>query len=120
MAAKPSTIAFNAWKAQDPLHNANAVVSPLLMPQLWDDRNIEPLSRIAEAVHRHGCKLAIQLWHAGVRGFPTYKQAVGYDPDQVSGFAFGIGPDRYTMMKYGITDLRLFREDDLRFTSQFN
>lgn len=43
----------------------------------------------------------------------------GYDPDRVSGFAFGIGPDRYTMQKYGINDLRLFREDDLRFLRQF-
>ncbi|MGI8826502.1 MAG: phenylalanine--tRNA ligase subunit alpha [Chloroflexota bacterium] len=43
----------------------------------------------------------------------------GYDPEKVSGFAFGIGPDRYTMMKYGITDLRLFRENDLRFLRQF-
>jgi phenylalanyl-tRNA synthetase alpha chain len=51
---------------------------------------------------------------------PNVLRAVGYDPDQVSGFAFGIGPDRYTMMKYGITDLRLFREDDLRFIAQFN
>lgn len=51
---------------------------------------------------------------------PNVLRGVGYDPDQVSGFAFGIGPDRYTMMKYGITDLRLFREDDLRFMSQFN
>ena len=51
---------------------------------------------------------------------PNVLRAVGYDPDEVSGFAFGIGPDRYTMMKYGITDLRLFRDDDLRFVSQFN
>lgn len=51
---------------------------------------------------------------------PNVLRAVGYDPDRVSGFAFGIGPDRYTMMKYGITDLRLFREDDLRFMAQFN
>ncbi|HEY8687126.1 MAG TPA: phenylalanine--tRNA ligase subunit alpha [Chloroflexota bacterium] len=51
---------------------------------------------------------------------PNVLRAVGYDPEKVSGFAFGIGPDRYTMMKYGITDLRLFREDDLRFVAQFN
>jgi phenylalanyl-tRNA synthetase alpha chain len=51
---------------------------------------------------------------------PNVLRAVGYHPDEVSGFAFGIGPDRYTMMKYGITDLRLFREDDLRFMEQFN
>jgi phenylalanyl-tRNA synthetase alpha chain len=43
----------------------------------------------------------------------------GYDPETYSGFAFGIGPDRYAMMKHGITDLRLFREDDLRFLEQF-
>jgi 2,4-dienoyl-CoA reductase-like NADH-dependent reductase (Old Yellow Enzyme family) len=56
-------------------------MAPLLMPQLWDDRNIEPLRAIADAVHSHGCRLAIQLWHSGVRGFPTYKQAAGYDLD---------------------------------------
>ena len=59
----------------------SSLSAPLLMPQLYDDRQIEPLSKIADAVHRHGCKLAIQLWHSGVRGFPTYKQAPGFDPD---------------------------------------
>src|SRR5436309_15387177 len=34
----------------------SSLMAPLLMPQLWDDRNIEPLSRIAEAVRRHGGK----------------------------------------------------------------
>lgn len=51
---------------------------------------------------------------------PKVLENVGYDPEKVSGFAFGIGPDRYTMMKYGITDLRLFRENDLRFLRQFS
>jgi len=59
----------------------SSLMAPLLMPQLWDDRNIEPLREIADAAHRHGCKLAIQLWHSGVRGFPVYKQAAGFDPD---------------------------------------
>ena len=59
----------------------SSIMAPLLMPQLFDDRQIEPLSKIADAVHKHGCKLAIQLWHSGVRGFPGYKQAPGYDPD---------------------------------------
>jgi 2,4-dienoyl-CoA reductase-like NADH-dependent reductase (Old Yellow Enzyme family) len=58
-----------------------SLMAPLLMPQLWDDSNVKPLQRIADAVHEHDCKLAIQLWHSGVRGFPTYKQAAGYDPD---------------------------------------
>lgn len=59
----------------------SSIMAPLLMPQLFDDRQIEPLSHIARAVHAEGCKLAIQLWHSGVRGFPTYKQEAAYDPD---------------------------------------
>ncbi len=59
----------------------SSITAPALMPQLFDDRQIEPLSKIAAAAHEHGCKLAIQLWHSGVRGFPTFKQHPGYDPD---------------------------------------
>lgn len=59
----------------------SSIMAPLLMPQLFDDRQIEPLSRIADAVHAEGCKLAIQLWHSGVRGFPTFKQETTYDLD---------------------------------------
>jgi 2,4-dienoyl-CoA reductase-like NADH-dependent reductase (Old Yellow Enzyme family) len=59
----------------------SSIMAPLLMPQLFDDRNIEPLRTVADAVHEHGCKLAIQLWHSGVRGFPTFKQESTYDLD---------------------------------------
>ncbi len=59
----------------------SSIMAPLLMPQLFDDRQIEPLARIADAVHAEGCKLAIQLWHSGVRGFPTFKQETTYDLD---------------------------------------
>jgi phenylalanyl-tRNA synthetase alpha chain len=41
------------------------------------------------------------------------------DPQQYSGFAFGMGIERITMMMYGVNDLRLFFENDLRFLSQF-
>lgn len=51
---------------------------------------------------------------------PFVLRAGGYDPEEVSGFAFGIGPDRFAMLKYGITDIRSFREDDLRFLRQFS
>jgi phenylalanyl-tRNA synthetase alpha chain len=44
---------------------------------------------------------------------------VGYDPDQVTGFAFGMGVERIAMLKFGINDLRLFFENDLRFLEQF-
>lgn len=43
----------------------------------------------------------------------------GYDPERVSGFAFGMGIERIAMLKYGIDDLRLFFENDLRFLAQF-
>ncbi|OGX04278.1 MAG: phenylalanine--tRNA ligase subunit alpha [Omnitrophica bacterium RIFCSPLOWO2_12_FULL_50_11] len=50
---------------------------------------------------------------------PAVFQAVGYDPRQVQGFAFGLGVERIAMLKYGIKDIRLFFENDLRFLRQF-
>jgi phenylalanyl-tRNA synthetase alpha chain len=43
----------------------------------------------------------------------------GYDPEKYSGFAFGMGPERVAMLKYGIADIRLFFANDLRFLQQF-
>jgi phenylalanyl-tRNA synthetase alpha chain len=45
--------------------------------------------------------------------------AAGYDPEQVTGFAFGMGVDRIAMLRHGIDDLRLFLENDVRFLAQF-
>jgi phenylalanyl-tRNA synthetase alpha chain len=50
---------------------------------------------------------------------PQVFRAVGYDPQEYSGFAFGLGVERITMLKYGIEDMRLFYENDLRFLEQF-
>ena len=50
---------------------------------------------------------------------PNVLRAVGYDPEQVQGFAFGLGTDRIAILRYGIEDLRLFYENDLRFLAQF-
>jgi len=50
---------------------------------------------------------------------PNVFRAVGYNPEHVSGFAFGMGIDRITMLRYGIDDIRLFYESDLRFLRQF-
>ena len=50
---------------------------------------------------------------------PAVLEAVGYDPDKVSGFAFGTGIERIAMLKYRIGDIRLFYENDLRFLEQF-
>ena len=50
---------------------------------------------------------------------PAVLQEVGYDPEEYTGFAFGFGPDRMAMVRYGVPDLRLFFEGDLRFLQQF-
>jgi len=60
----------------------------------------------------------IEIMGAGMV-HPAVFRAVGYDPDRVSGFAFGMGIDRIAKLKYGIEDLRLFWENDLRFLGQF-
>jgi len=50
---------------------------------------------------------------------PHVVEMVGYDPDEVTGFAFGIGVERLAMTRYGIDDIRLLYENDLRFLQQF-
>jgi phenylalanyl-tRNA synthetase alpha chain len=50
---------------------------------------------------------------------PNVLRAVGIDPERYQGFAFGMGPDRLAMLRYGVKDMRLFFENDLRFLRQF-
>ena len=51
---------------------------------------------------------------------PRVLKKVGYDPEKVSGFAFGMGVERIAMLKYGIHDIRLLFENDIRFLTQFS
>jgi len=51
---------------------------------------------------------------------PKVLEGVGYDSAKYTGFAFGLGPERIAMLKYGIEDIRLFYSNDLRFLKQFN
>jgi phenylalanyl-tRNA synthetase alpha chain len=51
---------------------------------------------------------------------PNVVRNFGLDPERYIGFAFGSGLERLTMLRYGINDLRLFFENDLRFLKQFN
>jgi phenylalanyl-tRNA synthetase alpha chain len=51
---------------------------------------------------------------------PNVLENVGIDSKEYSGFAFGMGIERITMLKYQIKDLRLFTENDVRFLRQFN
>jgi phenylalanyl-tRNA synthetase alpha chain len=55
----------------------------------------------------------------GADGAPHVFTAAGYDPEQVTGFAFGMGVDRIAMLRHGIDDLRLLLENDVRFLAQF-
>ena len=51
---------------------------------------------------------------------PNVLDNVGYDPERYTGFAFGMGPGRMALLKYGIPDLRMFFQNDVRFLSQFS
>jgi len=70
--------------------------------------------------HCRVCKGAgwLEILGAGMI-HPNVFRAVGYDPDAVSGFAFGLGGDRVTMLRHAIDDIRLLFENDLRFLRQF-
>jgi phenylalanyl-tRNA synthetase alpha chain len=50
---------------------------------------------------------------------PNVLENVGYDPEQVSGFAFGLGLERIAMLRHGVPDIRMFWDNDLRFLRQF-
>jgi phenylalanyl-tRNA synthetase alpha chain len=70
-----------------------------------------------------GCRVCSQTGWLEILGAgmvdPAVFEAVGYDPEKWSGFAFGMGIERITMLKHGINDIRLFFENDLRFLKQF-
>jgi len=65
-----------------------------------------------------GRKGWLEILGAGMIHPNVFKQ-VGYDPKKYTGFAFGMGVERIAMLKYGIHDIRLFFENDLRFLKQF-
>ncbi len=60
----------------------------------------------------------IEIMGAGMVD-PNVLENVGYDPERYTGFAFGMGPARIAMLKYGVPDLRIFLQHDIRFLSQF-
>ena len=70
-----------------------------------------------------GCRVCgrtgwIEIMGAGMV-HPKVLEGVGYDPNIYTGFAFGMGPERISMLKHGIDDIRLFYANDLRFLRQF-
>jgi phenylalanyl-tRNA synthetase alpha chain len=70
-----------------------------------------------------GCRVCknsgwLEIMGAGMVN-PAVLRNVGYDPEEVQGFAFGFGLERLTMLKHRISDLRIFSDNDLRFLKQF-
>ncbi len=73
--------------------------------------------------HGKGCKVCKYTGWLEILGCgmvdPNVFKKVGYDPEKYSGYAFGMGIERTAMLKYGITDIRIFFENDFRFLKQF-
>lgn len=74
--------------------------------------------------HGEGCSVCkgsgwIEILGAGMV-HPNVLSMAGYDPDVYTGFAFGMGPDRIAMLKYGVDDIRHFYRNDIRFLKQFH
>ncbi len=70
-----------------------------------------------------GCRVCKQTGWLEVMGcgmvHPNVLRMSGIDPEKYSGFAFGMGVERLAMLRYGVNDLRLFFDNDLRFLAQF-
>ncbi|NNG65193.1 phenylalanine--tRNA ligase subunit alpha, partial [Pseudomonas fragi] len=70
-----------------------------------------------------GCRVCKQTGWLEVMGcgmvHPNVLRMSGIDPEEFSGFAFGMGVERLAMLRYGVNDLRLFFDNDLRFLAQF-
>jgi phenylalanyl-tRNA synthetase alpha chain len=73
--------------------------------------------------HGAGCNICKHTGWVEIAGsgmvHPNVLKNVGIDPEEYTGFAFGMGIERVTMLRYGIDDLRLFSENDVRFLKQF-
>lgn len=87
----------------------------------------EPSAEIdisCQICHGDGCNICkytgwVEIGGSGMVD-PNVLANCGIDPEVYSGFAFGMGIERITMLRYGIKDLRLFTENDIRFLKQFN
>ena len=86
------------------------------------ERRPHPLPPVVLPVHRaerrsrHAAgATAGSRWAAPAWSIPTCCAAVGYDPEEVTGFAFGLGVERLCMRRHGVTDIREFYKNDVRF-----
>jgi phenylalanyl-tRNA synthetase alpha chain len=82
-----------------------------------------PPKPVGDRTGEGGCSMCKQTGWIEVLGsgmvHPAVFEAVGYDADRYTGFAFGVGIERLALLKWGVEDIRLFYENDLRFLEQF-
>ena len=92
-------------------------IHPLAPGEAGDKERAGRLA-LVELAQQQGMRVMGAQW---VRAMvhPDVLRIAGIDPEKYTGFAFGFGPDRLTMLRYGVNDLRLFFEGDLRFLRQF-
>src|SRR5262245_32078259 len=92
--------------------SAHTQSSGLVAPKLAGDRTSEG-----------GCSMCKRTGWIEILGsgmvHPAVFEAVGYDPERYTGWAFGMGIERVALLKWGVEDIRLFYENDLRFLEQF-
>ncbi len=93
---------------------------PSFFPFTEPSAEVDVLCFLCQGTGCRVCKLSgwLEILGSGMV-HPDVLRGVGYDPEEVTGFAFGMGVERIAMLKYGIDDIRLFFENDLRFLTQF-
>ncbi len=103
--------------------NAKARLRPSFFPFTEPSTEVDVSCMMCHG-HDSNCKVChgsgwLEILGAGMV-HPDVLKMSGYDPKIVSGFAFGLGVERIAMLSYGIDDLRLFYDNDVRFLNQFN
>lgn len=109
---RPSFFPYTEPSAEVDISCAACGGTGRLAPKLAEDRASEG-----------GCNMCKRTGWIEILGsgmvHPAVFEAVGYDPDRYTGFAFGMGIERTALLKWGVEDIRLFYENDLRFLEQF-
>ncbi|MEN8374130.1 MAG: phenylalanine--tRNA ligase subunit alpha [Gemmatimonadota bacterium] len=93
---------------------------PSYFPFTEPSAEVDVTCMICDAQGCSACKGTgwIEIMGAGMVD-PAVFERVGYDPERYTGFAFGMGPARIAMLRYGVPDIRIFYDSDIRFLEQF-
>jgi phenylalanyl-tRNA synthetase alpha chain len=99
------------------------LVTPKLANEQTNERGLAAPKPDSMPAGEGGCAMCKRTGWLEILGsgmvHPAVFEAVGYDPEKYTGFAFGMGIERVALLKWGVEDIRLFYENDLRFLEQF-